>query len=123
MVKLDMQFLADVFVECESCQGNRYNRETLEVRFRGRNIAEILDMSVSESKDLFAKHPAILAKLETLDAVGSVTSSLGNRPIPYPEENLRGSSSLLNLVSVKRVGLFISLMNPRPVFTGSMSSD
>ena len=88
MVKLDMQFLADVFVECESCQGNRYNRETLEVRFRGRNIAEILDMSVSEAKDLFAKHPAILAKLETLDAVG-----LGYLKLGQPANTLSGGES------------------------------
>ncbi|HBJ60570.1 MAG TPA: excinuclease ABC subunit A [Opitutae bacterium] len=88
MVKLDMQFLADVFVECESCKGNRYNRETLEVRFRGRNIAEILDMSVSEAKDLFAKHPAILAKLETLDAVG-----LGYLKLGQPANTLSGGES------------------------------
>ena len=65
-----MQFLADVFVECESCKGKRYNRETLEVRFRGRNIAEVLETSVSEAIDVFGKHPSILAKLETLEAVG-----------------------------------------------------
>ena len=88
MVKLDMQFLADVFVECESCKGNRYNRETLEVRFRGRNIAEVLDMSVSEAKDLFAKHPAILAKLETLDAVG-----LGYLKLGQPANTLSGGES------------------------------
>jgi excinuclease ABC subunit A len=70
MVKLDMQFLADVFVECESCKGKRYNRETLEVRFRGRNIAEVLETSVSEAIDVFGKHPSILAKLATLEAVG-----------------------------------------------------
>ena len=77
MVKLDMQFLADVFVECESCKGMRYNRETLEVRYRGHNIAETLDMSVSEAKELFVKHPAILAKLETLDAGGLGYLKLG----------------------------------------------
>ncbi|SVE20689.1 uncharacterized protein METZ01_LOCUS473543, partial [marine metagenome] len=59
-----------VFVECESCKGKRYNRETLEVRFRGRNIAEVLETSVSEAIDVFGKHPSILAKLETLEAVG-----------------------------------------------------
>ena len=88
MVKLDMQFLADVFVECESCQGMRYNRETLEVRYRGRNIAEILEMSVSEAKDLFVKHPAILAKLETLDAVG-----LGYLKLGQPANTLSGGES------------------------------
>ena len=70
MVKLDMQFLADVFVECESCKGKRYNRETLEVRFRGKNIAEVLEMSISEASELFQKHPSVLAKLQTLEAVG-----------------------------------------------------
>lgn len=70
MVKLDMQFLADVFVECESCQGRRYNRETLEVRYRGHSIADILAMTISEARELFTKHPAILGKLDTLEAVG-----------------------------------------------------
>lgn len=88
MVKLDMQFLADVFVECESCQGKRYNRETLEVRYRGRNIAEILAMSVSEAKGVFSKHPAVLAKLETLDAVG-----LGYLKLGQPANTLSGGES------------------------------
>jgi excinuclease ABC subunit A len=88
MVKLDMQFLADVFVECESCQGKRYNRETLEVRYRGRNIAEILAMSVSEAKEVFSKHPAVLAKLETLDAVG-----LGYLKLGQPANTLSGGES------------------------------
>jgi len=77
MVKLDMQFLADVFVECESCQGQRYNRETLEVRFRGHNIADILKMTISEAKELFIKHPSILGKLDTLEAVGLGYLKLG----------------------------------------------
>lgn len=77
MVKLDMQFLADVFVECESCKGRRYNRETLEVRFRGRNIAEVLEMTVSEAIEVFGKHPSILSKLETLEAVGLGYLQLG----------------------------------------------
>ena len=76
-MKLDMQFLADVFVECESCKGKRYNRETLEVRFRGYNIAEVLQMTVSDAKELFIKHPGILAKLDTLEAVGLGYLKLG----------------------------------------------
>ena len=75
--QVDMQFLADVFVECESCKGRRYNRETLEVNFRGRNIAEVLDMTVCEAIDVFGKHPSILSKLETLDAVGLGYLQLG----------------------------------------------
>ena len=88
MVKLDMQFLADVYVPCESCLGNRYNRETLEVRFRGRNIAEVLEMSVEEAKDVFCKQPAILAKLETLDAVG-----LGYLKLGQPSNTLSGGEA------------------------------
>ena len=77
MVKLDMQFLADVFVECESCKGQRYNRETLEVRFKGYNIADILAMTISDTKELFLKNPSILAKLDTLEAVGLGYLKLG----------------------------------------------
>ena len=88
LVKLDMQFLADVFVECESCKGRRYNRETLEVRFRGYNIAEVLEMCVFEAKELFKKHPAVLAKLETLDAVG-----LGYLKLGQPANTLSGGEA------------------------------
>ncbi len=77
LVRLDMQFLAYVYVECESCHGRRYNRETLEVRYRGRNISEVLELTVSEAKDLFVKHPAIVNKLDTLDAVGLGYINLG----------------------------------------------
>lgn len=77
VVKLDMQFLADVYVKCESCHGKRYNRETLEVRYRGRNISEVLELTVSEAKELFLKHPAVINKLETLDAVGLGYLKLG----------------------------------------------
>ena len=72
-----MQFLADVYVECESCQGKRYNRETLEVRYRGRSISEVLDLTVLEATDLFIKHPPVLNRLETLDAVGLGYLKLG----------------------------------------------
>ncbi|MDA0906416.1 MAG: excinuclease ABC subunit UvrA, partial [Verrucomicrobia bacterium] len=77
VVKLDMQFLADVYVECESCHGKRYNRETLEVRYRGRNISEVLELTVAEAKQIFVKHPSIINKLETLDAVGLGYLKLG----------------------------------------------
>jgi excinuclease ABC subunit A len=88
MVKLDMQFLADVYIPCESCVGMRYNRETLEVRFRGRNIAEVLEMSVEEAKEVFAKQPPILSKLDTLDAVG-----LGYLKLGQPSNTLSGGEA------------------------------
>jgi excinuclease ABC subunit A len=69
-IKLDMQFLSDVYAECPSCQGARYNRETLEVRFRGLNIAEILDLTVDQAAEVFSRHPKMQPRLETLQAVG-----------------------------------------------------
>jgi excinuclease ABC subunit A len=69
-IRLDMQFLADVYTECPSCHGARYNRETLEVRYRGLNIAEVLDLSVDEALRVFARHPKIQPRLETLHSVG-----------------------------------------------------
>jgi excinuclease ABC subunit A len=72
-----MNFLPDVFVECEECKGKRYNRETLEVKYRGKSIADVLDMSVEEAKTLFEHIPAIQTKLETLSRVGLDYIKLG----------------------------------------------
>ncbi|MBO5255607.1 MAG: excinuclease ABC subunit UvrA, partial [Opitutales bacterium] len=69
-IHLDMQFLGDVFVTCPSCNGKRYNRETLEVRYKGLNIAEALNLTVDEALEVFGAHPKILAKLQTLKDVG-----------------------------------------------------
>lgn len=76
-IKLDMQFLSDVYVECPSCHGKRYNRETLEIRFRGLNIAEVLDLTVDDACDIFSKQPRIAEKLDTLRAVGLGYLKLG----------------------------------------------
>ncbi len=65
-----MHFLPDVYVTCEVCQGKRYGRETLEVRYKGLNIAEVLDLTVEQARDLFAAHPKITRVLDTLIAVG-----------------------------------------------------
>jgi excinuclease ABC subunit A len=70
LVKIEMHFLPDVYVSCEVCKGKRYNRETLEVRFRGLNIAEVLDMTVEDALGLFANQPRIRQKLQTLNDVG-----------------------------------------------------
>ena len=76
-IKLDMQFLGDVFVECPSCRGARYNRETLEVRFKGLNIAEALELSVDEALEHFRAVPKVSAKLDTLRSVGLGYVKLG----------------------------------------------
>jgi excinuclease ABC subunit A len=70
LIKIEMQFLADVYVECEQCQGKRYNRETLQIDFKGKNISEVLDMSVEEALEFFTNIPAIKNKLITLQKVG-----------------------------------------------------
>src|SRR2546422_591116 len=65
-----MHFLPDVYVPCEVCKGRRYNRETLEVRYKGKSIADVLDMSVAEALDFFENQPRIRTKLELLNDVG-----------------------------------------------------
>jgi len=76
-IKIDMHFLTDVYVTCESCDGRRYNRETLDVRYRGMNIADILDMTADEAWRFFAKIPAIAQKLRALRDVGLGYVKLG----------------------------------------------
>lgn len=70
VIKIEMHFLPDVYVQCDQCQGKRYNRETLEVKFKGKSIADILDMTVEEALLFFDHHPAIRTKLLALDRVG-----------------------------------------------------
>ncbi|MCY7380924.1 MAG: excinuclease ABC subunit UvrA [Gemmatimonadaceae bacterium] len=70
LVKIEMHFLPDVYVPCEVCKGKRYNRETLEVRFRGESIAEVLDMTVEDALAFFENQPRVRQKLETLNDVG-----------------------------------------------------
>jgi excinuclease ABC subunit A len=76
-IKIEMHFLPDVYVPCETCKGKRYNRETLEVRFKGRTIADVLEMSVEEALAFFAKIPKIRRRLQTLHDVGLDYIKLG----------------------------------------------
>jgi excinuclease ABC subunit A len=70
VMKIEMHFLPDVYVQCDVCKGKRYNRETLEIVFKGKNIADVLDMTVEEGVEFFKAVPAIRGKLETLSRVG-----------------------------------------------------
>jgi excinuclease ABC subunit A len=74
---IEMEFLPDVYVPCETCKGKRYNRETLEVRFKGKSISDVLDMTVEEAVTFFENQPKILRKIETLNQVGLGYISLG----------------------------------------------
>ena len=74
---IEMEFLPDIHVPCETCKGKRYNRETLEVRFKGKSISDVLDMTVEEAVAFFENQPRILRKIKTLDEVGLGYISLG----------------------------------------------
>ena len=88
IIKIEMHFLADVYVPCDVCGGHRYNRETLEVKFKGKNIYEVLEMTVDEGVAFFAQQPKILRKLQTLSDVG-----LGYVKIGQPATTLSGGEA------------------------------
>ena len=77
LVKIEMHFLPDIYVPCEVCKGRRYNRETLEVTYKGKNIYDVLEMNIEEAMGFFENHPTILRKLETLYDVGLGYMKLG----------------------------------------------
>lgn len=77
LIKIEMNFLPDVYIECEECKGKRYNRETLEVKYRGKSIAEVLNMTVEEAAEHFENIPSIKRKLDTLIRVGLGYIKLG----------------------------------------------
>ena len=80
-IKIEMQFLPDIYIKCDVCKGRRYNRETLQVRYKGKNIADVLDMTVEEAMEFFAHIPTIRRKLQTLYDVGLGYIKLG-QPAP-----------------------------------------
>ena len=88
VLKIEMHFLPDIFVPCEVCKGRRYNRETLEVRYKGKNIADVLEMTVDEAVEFFAPLPRIRNKLQTLCDVG-----LGYEKLGQPSTELSGGEA------------------------------
>ncbi|NPV29130.1 MAG: excinuclease ABC subunit UvrA [Firmicutes bacterium] len=88
IIKIEMHFLPDVYVPCEECRGKRYNRETLEVKYKGKNIAEVLDMTVSEALEFFQHIPKISRKLQTMYDVG-----LGYIKLGQPATTLSGGEA------------------------------
>ena len=88
IIKIEMHFLPDVYVQCEVCKGKRYSRETLEVKYKGKNIFEVLDMNVSEALEFFKHIPSISRQLETLEEVG-----LGYIKLGQPSTQLSGGEA------------------------------
>lgn len=88
LIKVEMHFLPDVYVPCNTCKGQRYNKETLEIRYRGKNIAEILALTVSEALQFFSSIPLIRRKLEVLENVG-----LGYLQLGQPASTLSGGEA------------------------------
>ena len=88
MIKIEMHFLPDIYVACEVCKGRRYNREALEVKFRGKSIADVLEMTVDEAASLFEHQPKILRRLRTLQDVG-----LGYIRLGQPATQLSGGEA------------------------------
>ena len=85
---IEMNFLPDVLVPCETCRGKRYNRETLEVRFKGKSIADVLDMTINQAVDFFAGIPNILKKIKVLQDIG-----LGYIKLGQPSSTLSGGEN------------------------------
>lgn len=88
IIKIEMHFLPDIYVPCEVCKGKRYNRETLEVKYKGRSIADVLDMTIAEALDFFQNIPRIQRKLQTLVDVG-----LGYMQLGQPATTLSGGEA------------------------------
>ena len=88
IIKIEMHFLSDVYVPCEVCKGKRYNRETLEVKYKGKSINDVLEMSVEEGMEFFSNIPKIYRKLKTLYEVG-----LGYIKLGQPATTLSGGEA------------------------------
>ena len=87
-IKIEMQFMSDIWVTCDVCHGRRYNAQTLEISYRGKNIAEVLEMTIDEAKEFFHAHPQIMIKIDTLSWVG-----LGYMQLGQPATQLSGGEA------------------------------
>ncbi|MCD7779415.1 MAG: excinuclease ABC subunit UvrA [Candidatus Gastranaerophilales bacterium] len=116
LTKIEMNFLSDVYIKCNVCKGQRYNRETLEVKYKGKNISEVLDMSISEALEFFESIPKIKTRLQTLNDVGLGYMKLGQSATTLSggeaqriklasELNKRATGKTLYLLDEPTVGL------------------
>ena len=83
-LRIEMQFLPDVYIPCDVCHGRRFNRETMQVKFKGMSIADVLEMTVDSAMDFFSNIPSIVLRLQTLQDVGWAMCASANRPTHSP---------------------------------------
>ncbi|MFO1233884.1 MAG: hypothetical protein U1E47_01905 [Rivihabitans pingtungensis] len=102
MIKVEMHFLPDIYVPCDVCHGKRYNRETLEVQYKGKSIHEVLDMTVEHALEFFAVVPTVARKLQTLMDVGLGYIRLGQSATIYCQRREERQRVKANAGSVSR---------------------
>ena len=102
IIKIEMHFLPDVYVPCEVCDGKRYNRETLEVKYKGKSIYDVLDMTVEDAVDFFENVPSVRRKIETLNDVGLSYIKLGQ---PSTELSKRSTGKTIYILDEPTTGL------------------
>jgi len=109
-IKIEMQFMSDIWVTCEVCQGKRYNNQTLEISYKGKNISEVLHLTVTEAKEFFHAHSQIVGKFETLEEVG-----LGYMELGQPATTLSGGEAqrvkLASELSKKATGSTVYILD------------
>ena len=120
-IKIEMNFLPDVYVPCEVCKGARYNRETLEVHYKGKTISEVLDMPIEEAAEFFKPISKIARQLRALVDVGLGYVRLGQPAPRCPAARRSGSSSPPNCRSARPAGRSTSSTSPRPACTSRTS--
>ena len=118
-IKIEMSFLPDVVVVCDECQGKRFDLETLSISYKGKTIADILDMSFEEAESFFTGFPVLKAKIEVINSIGLGYLKLGQPATTLSAEKLKGllSKELLKKIQKK---LYIYWMNQLLVFTTMM---
>ena len=119
-IKIEMHFLPDVYVTCDECRGKRYNRETLEILYRGKSIADILDMTVEEGAEFFKAVPSIRDKMETLNRVGLSYVKIGQSATTLSGERRSASSWPRNWRGAQPAKHCISLMSRPQVCISTM---
>ncbi len=115
IIKIEMHFLPDVYVTCDVCRGKRFNRETLEIRYKGQNIAEVLEMTVNQAMTFFGRIRTIRSKLQTLVDVGLGYIQIGQPATTLSGGEANGSSCPVNSANAPPAARSTSWMNPPPV--------